>query len=100
MAASKPYRVHPLAWQDIDSADEWYFERSPDASDGLIVEVSEALEAICQAPQRWPKYLHGTRRFLLRRFPFAIIFLDQSNIVNVMAVAHHKRKPGYWKRRV
>lgn len=100
MAESKPYRVHPLAWEDVDAADAWYFERSPEASDGLIVEISEGLEAICEAPQRWPKYLHGTRRFLLHRFPFAIVFVDEPDMVNVIAVAHHKRLPGYWKKRV
>jgi plasmid stabilization system protein ParE len=100
MAASKPYRVHPLAWEDIDAADAWYFERSRDASDGFVVEVSLAIETICEAPQRWPKYLHGTRRFLLDRYPFSVIYLDQPDFVNVVAVAHHKRKPGYWKQRI
>ena len=100
MAASKPYRIHPLVWQDIDSADAWYFERSPETSDALIVEISDALETICEAPQRWPKYLHGTRRFLLHRFPFAVVYLDDADFVNVIAVAHHKRRPGYWKERV
>lgn|SRR5579864_1307972 len=93
MAASKPYRVHPLAWDDIGAADAWYLERSPDAADAFVAEVSLAIETICEAPPRSPKYLHGTRRFLLHRFPFAIIYLDEPDIVNVIAVAHHKRRP-------
>lgn len=100
MAASKPYRVHPLAWEDIDVADQWYFERSPEASDALIAEISEAIESICKYPQRWPKYRHGTHRLLLRRFPFSIVYLEDADFVDVIAVAHHKRKPGYWKKRV
>jgi plasmid stabilization system protein ParE len=54
---------------------------------------------IVRMPQRWPKYLHGTRRFVLRRFPFSIIYLDDYD-VNIVAVAHNKRKPGFCKRRL
>jgi len=100
MAESKPYRVHPLAWADIDAADAWYFERSPDTADAFVAEVSLAIETICEAPQRWPKYLYGTHRFLLHRFPFSIVYLDDPDTVSVIAVAHHKRKPGYWNKRV
>ena len=100
MAGSKPYRVHPLAWEDIDTADLWYFERSLDAADDFVAEVFLAIETICEAPQRWPRYLHGTRRFLLPRFPFATVYLDDEDIVSIIAVAHAKRKPGYWKGRL
>ena len=76
------------------------FRAQPETSDALIVEISEALEAICDAPLRWPKYVHGTHRFLLRRFPFPIIYLDDPDFVNIVAVAHFKRRPGYWRQRV
>jgi len=100
MAASKAYRVHPLAWEDIDAADAWYFARSPDAADSFVAEVSLAFATICEAPQRWAKYFYGTRRFLLHRFPFSVVYLDDPAVVSIIAVAHHKRKPGYWKARV
>jgi len=66
----------------------------------FITEVSDAIDGIRKAPHRWPKYLHGTRRFVLGRFPFSIIYLDAAEFVNIVAVAHSKRKPGYWKRRL
>ena len=62
--------------------------------------VSEAIGNIAKASGRWPKYLHGTRRFVLRRFPFSIIYLDDPDVVSIVAVAHSKRKPGYWKPRL
>ena len=76
MAGSEAYRLHPEAWPEIEAADDWYLQRSVDASAGFIAAVSDALERISQAPRRWPKYLHGTRRFVLHRFPFSIIYLD------------------------
>jgi plasmid stabilization system protein ParE len=100
MARSKPYRLHALAWQEIEGADDWYLQRSADASVAFIAAVSEALDRISEAPQRWPKYLHGTRRFVLHRFPFSVVYLDDPDVVNIVAIAHNKRKPGYWKQRL
>ena len=100
MARSKPYRLHALAWQEIEAGDDWYRRRSVDASVGFIAAVSDALESISDAPRRWPKYLYGTRRFVLDRFPFSIVYLDSPDEVNIVAVAHTKRKPGYWKQRL
>jgi plasmid stabilization system protein ParE len=100
MAGSKPYRLHPLAWQEIEGGEGWYRQHSSDASVEFIAEVSEAIDSIRKAPHRWPKYLHGTRRFVLGRFPFSIVYLDTAEFVSIVAVAHSKRKPGYWKRRL
>jgi toxin ParE1/3/4 len=100
MVRSKTYRLHPLAWEEIEAADDWYLRRSVDASIGFIDAISNALENISQAPRRWPKYLYGTRRFVLHRFPFSIVYLDDTDVLSIVAVAHNKRKPGYWKGRL
>ena len=100
MARSRPYRLDPQAWQEIEAADDWYLQRSVDASIGFIAAISDALDSISQAPQRWPKHLYGTRRFVLHRFPFSIIYLDDPDALSIVAVAHNKRKPGYWKQRL
>jgi plasmid stabilization system protein ParE len=98
--ASKPYRFHPEALQEFEAADDWYLERSPDASISFLSAVADAVENIRSAPRRWPTHLYGTRRFVLQRFPFSVIYLDEPDEVVIVAVAHGKRKPGYWKRRV
>jgi toxin ParE1/3/4 len=100
MPKPKPYRLHPEAWLEFEAADDWYFSRSLDASIAFLSDIYDALEGISQAPNRWPKHLHGTRRFVLDRFPFSVIYLDDSDWVTIVAVAHSKRKPGYWKRRI
>jgi plasmid stabilization system protein ParE len=100
MARNKPYRFDPRAWQEIEAGDDWYLQRSADASLGFIAAISDGLDCISQSPQRWPKYLYGTRRFVLYRFPFSIVYLDESDVLSIVAVAHHKRKPGYWKSRL
>jgi hypothetical protein len=58
-----------------------------------------AIENIAEAPSRWPR-LHGRfRRYLLHRFPFSVVYLEREHSIEVIAVAHHRRRPGYWKRR-
>ncbi len=89
MPAAKPYRFHPQAWQDIESADVRFLSA-----------VLDGLEEIARAPRRWPTYLHGTQRFILYRFPFSIIYREELSAISIIAIAHHKRMPGYWKGRL
>ncbi len=100
MPASKPYEFHPAARREFQAADDWYAARSPEASAAFLAAISDALQNVTSSPRRWPGYLYGTRRFVLQRFPFSVIYLDDPDQVRVVAVAHAKRKPGYWKRRI
>ena len=97
---SDRFRVHAEVWPEIEAAADWYLERSPDAEDAFLVEVEDAFAVIVDAPLRSPKYLYGTRRFLLHRFPFSVIYLSEREVITIVAVAHNKRKPGYWKQRI
>ena len=99
MAEGKTYRLHPEALQELEAADDWYLQRSVDASAAFISSVLDAFDTICKVPHRWPKYLHGTRRFVLHRFPFSLIYLDDPDAVLIIAIAHNKRRPGYWQSR-
>ena len=95
----KNLRIHEAARREANLATIWYAERNISAArrfrDNLLAGFSGA--AAC--PQRYPVYLHGTRRVVLRRFPYFIVFFDWQDEIYVVAVAHAKRRPGYWKRR-
>lgn len=97
---SKRFRFHPEASQDFREAIGWYRSRSPVVAVEFRATVSDVIRQIVRTPRRWPKYLHGTRRLVLRRFPFSIIYLDDPDVLSIVAVAHSKRKPGYWKTRL
>jgi plasmid stabilization system protein ParE len=97
---SKSFRFHPEARKDFRDAIEWYRDHSPTAAVQFRITVSEVIRHIVQAPQRWPSHSHGTRRFVMNRFPFSIIYLDDPDTVSIVALAHNKRKPGYWKQRL
>ncbi|MBI2525034.1 MAG: type II toxin-antitoxin system RelE/ParE family toxin [Candidatus Rokubacteria bacterium] len=92
-------RFHPEARAEVLAARDWYAARNQTAADRFVAEVEQAVEAILEAPDRRPRYLHRTRRYVLPRFPFSIIYRPHGSAVHIFAVAHAKRRPGYWKER-
>lgn len=90
---------HPAALREVEDAQAWYEVRSLLAASAFLRELSIAVQRIRQAPQRYPIADAGTRRILLDRFPFTIYYRVKSDTLNVVAVAHQKRRPGYWSAR-
>lgn len=68
---------HYEAGLEFDAAFEWYMERSPDAAVRFDAEVDRALAQIIAAPKRWALGTHATRRFLLRQFPYILIYRER-----------------------
>lgn len=89
---------HPAAVKEARKAYRWYACRSAWAGNRFQAALEAAFEQIADAPDRWPIYLHGTRYRLVRRFPYVVVY-RLADRLQIMAVAHGKRKPGYWKRR-
>ncbi len=100
MPKDKLYRFDPEAWLELEAADDWYRQRSPEASVRFLAAIYDGLETIVQSPRRWPRYVHGTRRFILYRFPFSVVYVDEPTVVSIVAIAHSKRRPGYWRDRL
>ena len=97
--ARQSVEFHPEAVAEARCAREWYETRSEAAAKTFIAEIDHAIEQIRQAPARWPAYLEGTRRYLLHRFPFSVVYREHRSRIQIVAVAHARRKPGYWKER-
>lgn len=91
--------IHPAAVKEARKAYRWYLRRSAGAANRFQAALESALEQIAQAPDRWPIYVHGTRYRLLRRFPYIVVYRQFADRLQVLAVAHGKQRPGYWKRR-
>ncbi|MGO8985855.1 MAG: type II toxin-antitoxin system RelE/ParE family toxin [Terriglobales bacterium] len=98
--ASKPVRLHPEAEREYLEALVWYRDRSAVVASDSELAVSKAVQAIETAPQRWPSYFGEFRRYTLHRFPFNIVYQEMLSDVVVFAVAHGRRRPGYWRKRV
>jgi plasmid stabilization system protein ParE len=88
------------ALEEAEAAARWYAERSPTAAAAFSEEIDEAESAIVRLPEAWPPFDHGTRRYLLRRFPFSVVYRVEPERIVIVAVAHGRRRPGYWKSRL
>jgi plasmid stabilization system protein ParE len=88
------------AIKEAEAAAHWYSERSASAADGFTDEIDAAIAAIEQNPNAWPAHDHGTRHYLLRRYPFSVVYRVEASRILIVAVAHGHRRPGYWKSRV
>jgi toxin ParE1/3/4 len=84
----------------MNDAFDWYFERSIQAAEAFVSEATSAFALIASAPAVWPTFEAGTRRYVLRRFPYGIIYRETDKGIEVIAVAHHKRRPRYWHERL
>jgi len=91
--------VHPEAIAEAAAARRWYSDRSCDAADAFLAELDLGVKNIQSYPEIYPPYLHGTRRYLLRRFPYLIVYRVAPSAIQIIAVAHSRRRPGYWKTR-
>ena len=90
---------HPLAADEAEAAERWYRERNETASLRFRRELDRAVELISERPEAGPLYVGYTRRVLFRRFPFIVVYRVFAARVQIVAVAHARRQPGYWRER-
>jgi plasmid stabilization system protein ParE len=96
----KRIRIHSQAQKEINEAFEWYFKRSPKAAEAFLSEIGASVAQIASHPQFYPVYTRNTRRRILEKFPYSVIFQEKDEVILVVAVAHAERRPGYWRGRI
>jgi len=85
-----------MAEAELQDAAAWYDERSPGLGLRFVLTVRRKLDEVLEAPQRWP-LADGSRRVLMGRFPYALVCREISDHeIELVAVAHLKRRAGYW----
>jgi plasmid stabilization system protein ParE len=90
---------HPAALEEADAATAWYAERSEFSPELFLEELDWAVGRIAANPQAYARFEAGTRRILLPHFPYQIIFRNRQGGVEILAIAHTRRRPGYWHSR-
>jgi plasmid stabilization system protein ParE len=90
---------HPSASQELEAASSFYEGRRP----GLGEELADEVEDVCLLLSEYPAIgrkvddLH--RSVPLRMFPFIVFYRVREPVVEIVAVAHKRKRPGYWRRR-
>ena len=98
--ANKKVEFHEAASLELDAVFDWHLERSELAAARFLSDLNSAISNVTGAPHRWPESSHGTRKFLLRGFPFAVDYRELPSSIQILAVAHGHRRPGYWRNRL
>ena len=85
---AKPLEIHPEALAEFKAAVVWYVDKSDSAAVNFVAEIDNAIELITASPRRWPAAERGTRKFVLRRYPYAVIYRERDTDIQVLAIAH------------
>lgn len=95
------YRFHPAAETEHLEQIAFYESRQPGLGARYRERFLQAIRYVCDSPERQPvEHPPDIRRARLRPFPLTIIYREQAGTIQVLAVAHYRRQPRYWLRRV
>lgn len=95
----KPHAFHPAADEEYTQAAEYYAGINPELGRRCYDQVEGLIRDIRRHPQQYRLFDPPIRRHFSDVFPYAVLYVDQSDRVLVIAVMHMKRRPGYWRER-
>ena len=96
-----PFRVvsEPRTDLDIEAAFDWYENERYGLGFELLDELRATYDRIALGPFKYPVLRSGVRRALTKRFPYAVYFAVEGDVVVVVAVLHANRDPVERQRR-
>ncbi|MCX6546000.1 MAG: type II toxin-antitoxin system RelE/ParE family toxin [Acidobacteria bacterium] len=99
---SLPIRTSSPAARELAEAVSWYESRHRGLGVELLEEVAKTIQRLDAAPESGESMSSDqkTRRLLVSRFPYQVIYRLRSHDTVIVALAHAKRRPGYWKSRL
>lgn len=96
----KDYEFLEPAQIEMEEEVKYYNDQQAGLGYDFAREVADTIARILRYPEVWTKLSKRTRRCRTKRFPYGGRLSDQGNKILVVAVAHLKRKPWYWRDRV
>lgn len=96
----KPFHFHPEALAEADEAAKFYEEQQKGLGKRFIEALTDTINRIKRNPELYRKIDDNMRKCSLLHFPYGIIYRDKNKFIEIIAVMHLRRKPGYWKTRV
>jgi plasmid stabilization system protein ParE len=94
------YEFHPEAEQELYEAASRYESEVSELGFRFADEVERVILLLLDHPELGSRLDDELRHFVLRRFPFSVVYAVASDVVYIVAVAHGSREPGYWRPRV
>ena len=91
--------LHTEAETEILEALAWYAERSALAARAFVQELMSMVVLADRSPESWTRSVGNTRRIVFPHFPFSLVFRMRGETIEIVAVAHQRRRPQYWRDR-
>ena len=90
----------PAAYEEVREANSWYLaEAGHRYAEALIQEIDAKLALVAEHPKIGTPGSNNMRSMPLRVFPYTLHYRVVGGIIRIFAFAHHKRRPGYWRKR-
>lgn len=96
----KPWYFEEGAEEDFAEALEFYREESEALAGRLYDEIHRLVSDVCAAPRLYRVVAAPVRRHFSEVFPYAVLYVEKPDLIAILAVAHFKRRPGYWRDRL
>lgn len=88
---------HPLAEQELVDAASYYEEQNQGLGLEYLAEVESAVNLLMRYPAAGAVVRGSVRRLILPKFPYSLLYrVVYDDLIRILAIAHHRRKPQYW----
>jgi toxin ParE1/3/4 len=95
-----PIRLHAQADRELTESAAFYEREREGLGEEFLSEIARSLEFISQFPVAAPVVRGSIRSLVVSRFPYSIVYRKlETGTLRVLAIAHHKRRPEYWRSR-
>jgi plasmid stabilization system protein ParE len=94
-----PARFLPEAAAEFEEAARFYEEAQPGLGQAFTDEIERAVDRLTRFPESGTPLGNTVRAALVRNFPFWVVYRASASEAVILAVAHQRRRPGYWRRR-
>lgn len=91
---------HPAARDEFLAAAEYYETAVPGLGGRFLVAVTRATDIVLQHPAVGGRRGDRARQLIVTGFPYDVVYMLHHDVVSILAVAHHHRRPGYWRDRL
>ena len=85
---------------EVTEASAYYEASSPRLGSTFLEEIRRSMEQVEANPEASQMIGRRVRRKPLKRFPYNLIYAAYQDRIRIVAVAHHKRRPYYWIKRI
>jgi plasmid stabilization system protein ParE len=94
------YHFLPPAEEEMHEAAKYYEEQAEGLGEEFLDDVQRSIDSVRMFPEIGSMIEPPLRRHLLSRFPYSVVYAREPETIVVVAIAHHRRRPGYWRERL